>query len=41
MMYYLINERPVQSLIGMLMMASGLALYFLSRARVFRVATPT
>ena len=41
MMYYLINERPVQSLIGVLMMASGLALYFLSRARVFRVATPT
>jgi basic amino acid/polyamine antiporter, APA family len=41
MMYYLINERPVQSLIGMVMMASGLALYFLSRARLFRVATPT
>jgi APA family basic amino acid/polyamine antiporter len=41
MMYYLINERPVQSLIGVVMMASGLALYFLSRARVFRVATPT
>jgi APA family basic amino acid/polyamine antiporter len=41
MMYYLINDRPVQSLIGVLMMASGLALYFLSRARVFRVATPT
>ena len=41
MMYYLINERPVQSLVGVLMMASGLALYFLSRARVFRVATPT
>jgi APA family basic amino acid/polyamine antiporter len=41
MMYYLISERPIQSLIGVLMMASGLALYFLSRARVFRVATPT
>jgi APA family basic amino acid/polyamine antiporter len=41
MMYYLISERPVQSLIGVLMMASGLALYFLSRTRVFRVATPT
>ncbi len=41
MMYYLINERPVQSLIGVLMMASGLALYFLSRARAFQVATPT
>jgi basic amino acid/polyamine antiporter, APA family len=41
MMYYLVSERPVQSLIGVLMMASGLALYFLSRTRVFRVATPT
>ena len=41
MMYYLISERPVQSLIGVLMMASGLALYFLSQTRMFRVATPT
>ncbi len=41
MMYYLVSERPVQSLIGVLMMASGVALYFLSRTRVFRVATPT
>jgi APA family basic amino acid/polyamine antiporter len=41
MMYYLISARPLQSFIGVLMMASGLALYFLSRARVFRVATPT
>ena len=41
MMYYLISERPMQSLIGVLMMASGLALYFLSQTRMFRVATPT
>jgi APA family basic amino acid/polyamine antiporter len=41
MMYYLVSERPVQSLIGVLMMASGLALYYLTRTRVFRVATPT
>ncbi|HEY1364526.1 MAG TPA: amino acid permease [Xanthobacteraceae bacterium] len=31
MMYYLVTQRPLQSLIGMLMMASGLAVYFLSR----------
>jgi basic amino acid/polyamine antiporter, APA family len=41
MMYYLISERPVQSLIGVLMMASGVALYYLSQTRLFRVATPT
>src|SRR5262245_6036152 len=42
MMYYLISERPVQSLIGVLMMAAGLALYFLSRTRaVPGLATPT
>lgn len=41
MMYYLLTERPVQSLIGVLMMASGLALYFVSRTRPFRIATPT
>ncbi len=42
MMYYLVSERPVQSLIGMLMMAAGLALYFLSRPRAIPgLATPT
>jgi len=42
MMYYLISERPVQSLVGVLMMAAGLALYFLSRTRaVPGLATPT
>jgi len=42
MMYYLISERPVQSLIGVLMMASGLAVYYLSRTRVAPgLATPT
>ncbi len=42
MMYYLVSERPVQSLIGVLMMASGLALYYLSRTRVVPgLATPT
>jgi APA family basic amino acid/polyamine antiporter len=41
MMYYLITERPLQSLIGVLMMASGVALYYLSQTRLFRVATPT
>jgi APA family basic amino acid/polyamine antiporter len=33
MMYYLVTQRPVQSFIGVLMMASGLAVYYLSRAR--------
>ena len=42
MMYYLITQRPVQSLIGVLMMASGLAVYYLSRTRVAPgLATPT
>jgi len=41
MMYYLLRERPMQSLIGVLMMASGLALYYLSQSRMFRAATPT
>jgi APA family basic amino acid/polyamine antiporter len=31
MMYYLVTERPLQSFIGLLMMASGLAVYYLSR----------
>ena len=33
MMYYLITERPLQSFIGMLMMGSGLAVYYFSRSR--------
>ncbi len=41
MMYYLLRERPMQSLIGVLMMASGLGLYYLSQTRMFRAATPT
>jgi APA family basic amino acid/polyamine antiporter len=42
MMYYLVTERPVQSLIGVLMMAAGLGLYYLSRTRVVPgLATPT
>jgi basic amino acid/polyamine antiporter, APA family len=42
MMYYLVTQRPLQSFIGMLMMASGLAVYFLSRTRIgVRLATPT
>jgi len=42
MMYYLVTQRPLQSFIGMLMMASGLAVYFLSRTRIgLRLATPT
>jgi basic amino acid/polyamine antiporter, APA family len=34
MMYYLVTERPLQSFIGLLMMASGLAVYYLSRPRI-------
>jgi APA family basic amino acid/polyamine antiporter len=34
MMYYLVTQRPLQSFIGVLMMASGLAVYYLSRPRV-------
>jgi APA family basic amino acid/polyamine antiporter len=42
MMYYLVTQRPVQSFIGVLMMASGLAVYYLSRTRSAPgVATPT
>jgi APA family basic amino acid/polyamine antiporter len=42
MMYYLVTQRPVQSFIGVLMMASGLAVYYLSRTRtVPGLATPT
>jgi APA family basic amino acid/polyamine antiporter len=33
MMYYLITERPLQSFIGMLMMGSGLVVYYFSRSR--------
>jgi basic amino acid/polyamine antiporter, APA family len=33
MMYYLVTQRPVQSFVGVLMMASGLAVYYLSRTR--------
>ena len=42
MMYYLVTQRPVQSFIGVLMMASGLAVYYLSRSRMNPgLATPT
>jgi basic amino acid/polyamine antiporter, APA family len=42
MMYYLVTQRPVQSFIGVLMMASGLAVYYLSRSRIHPgLATPT
>jgi basic amino acid/polyamine antiporter, APA family len=42
MMYYLVTQRPVQSLIGVLMMVSGLAVYCLSRTRIaLGPATPT
>src|ERR1700730_1708807 len=34
MMYYLVTQRPLQSLIGVLMMASGLAVYYLSPTRI-------
>jgi APA family basic amino acid/polyamine antiporter len=41
MMYYLVTQRPVQSFIGVLIMASGLAVYCLSRTRIaLRPATP-
>jgi APA family basic amino acid/polyamine antiporter len=36
MMYYLTTQRPLQSFVGMLMMASGLAVYYLSRNRASR-----
>jgi basic amino acid/polyamine antiporter, APA family len=35
MMYYLVTQRPLQAFIGMLIMASGLAVYYLSRTRAF------
>lgn len=35
MMYYLVTQRPLQSFIGMLIMASGLAVYYVSRTRAF------
>src|SRR5271166_1179047 len=42
MMYYLVTQRPVQSFIGVLIMASGLAVYYLSRTRIAPgLATPT
>jgi APA family basic amino acid/polyamine antiporter len=42
MMYYLMTQRPLQSFIGVLMMASGLAVYYLSRTRTApNLATPT
>ena len=42
MMYYLVTQRPMQSFIGVLMMASGLAVYYLSRSRnAPGAATPT
>jgi APA family basic amino acid/polyamine antiporter len=42
MMYYLVTQRPLQSFIGVLMMASGLAVYYLSRTRiVLGLARPT
>jgi basic amino acid/polyamine antiporter, APA family len=42
MMYYLVRERPLQSFIGLLMMTSGLAVYYLSRPRIeANPATPT
>ncbi len=41
MMYYLVTQRPLQSFVGVLMMASGLAVYYLSRARTAPgLATP-
>jgi len=42
MMYYLVTQRPLQSFIGVLMMASGLAVYYLSRPGTAPdLATPT
>jgi APA family basic amino acid/polyamine antiporter len=42
MMYYLATQRPLESFIGVLMMSAGLALYYLSRARIVAgLATPT
>jgi APA family basic amino acid/polyamine antiporter len=42
MMYYLVTQRPVQSFIGVLMMVSGLVVYYLSSRRIAPgLATPT
>jgi APA family basic amino acid/polyamine antiporter len=42
MMYYLATQRPLESFIGVLIMSAGLALYYLSRARIVAgLATPT
>jgi hypothetical protein len=38
-MYYLLAERPVQSLLGLATMLAGLAIYYLSQ-RNWRVAVP-
>jgi APA family basic amino acid/polyamine antiporter len=41
MMYYLLTQRPLQSFIGILMMTSGVALYYFSRKRtVSGLVTP-
>jgi APA family basic amino acid/polyamine antiporter len=41
MMYYLVTQRPLQCFIGVLMMVSGLAVYYLSRIRTAPdLATP-
>jgi len=41
MMYYLLTERPVQSLAGMLVMLSGLLIYAVFRRRPVAAATPS
>jgi APA family basic amino acid/polyamine antiporter len=38
MMYYLVTERPVQSLLGILIMISGLLIYAVFRKRADRGA---
>ena len=38
MMYYLLTERPVQSLLGILIMFSGLVIYAVFRKRAGRPA---
>jgi APA family basic amino acid/polyamine antiporter len=40
MMYYLLTERPLQSLAGMLVMLSGLLIYAVFRRRPVAAATP-
>jgi APA family basic amino acid/polyamine antiporter len=39
MMYYLLTERPVQSLAGMLVMLAGLLIYAVFRRRPVAAAT--